>query len=191
MAFRISKRGQKDYRVLDSLIKYIPIGVFVMLILTFLFSKYRSSFIEVGKYLISGDSPAVTISTVLIGIYLTLYTLVLTSDVDSIFSRLKSQTVDFIEAKTFKGIIANMLFILFSLLYPVFKDFYETPIVADICYFYIISNFIGLTAYYVLSLKKEKEQRIKILQDKKTKQMQSDAVLYEIKKALKKYLNEN
>lgn len=186
MSLKISKNLKNRYEIMELSVRYLPKAVFLMVIVAYLFPPARASYFEVGTYLISGNSPAVTVSTVLIGIYLTLYTLMLTSDSNSIFSILKEETVKFIERKTFTGIIVNMLFILASLLYPLVKHVQGIELITDIGYFYILDNFFTLSFYYVISLGREKEIHADVIKQQKRREVENDLLIHDLKKALNK-----
>lgn len=191
MPFKFNTHQGKTFRIAYFFVKCGPL-LFVVLVtlLTFIvsgcsFEKWVSGFYKVGFYLMSGESQAVTVATVLIGIYLTLYTLLLATDNDSIFSKISNGTFSIINKLTVIGMLINIAFILLSLFYPLIKESNMFATLACVWFYLIMSNFFKVFTYYFFSIYEELKNRKQVIKDNAKAKVEQEALMKELKQFLK------
>ncbi|MDY5175323.1 hypothetical protein SM192_01215 [Lactococcus lactis] len=111
----------------------------------------------------------ITISTVLIGIYFSLYTYILSADLNSFFSRLNLKEFRYLIWMITIGFVSSMSIVLLSFI----NDFlYEAFGVAFIIFLYILfvlifGSLILISIYYALIFKRDLDSRYKSFEESK------------------------
>ncbi|MES5889343.1 hypothetical protein OIU41_06655 [Lacticaseibacillus paracasei] len=191
MPLKFNTHRGKTFHIAYFFVKYGPLLLAVLVIpITFIvsgcsFKKWVAGFHKVGFYLVSGNSQAITLATVLIGIYLTLYTLLLATDNDSIFCKISDRTFALINKLTVVGIVINTLFVLVSLLYPLIKENNGFATLACIWFYLIMANFFKVSTYYLLSIYEELKIRKQVIKDKAKAKVEQESLMKELKQFLK------
>lgn len=118
-------------------IKYVKIIYIIFMLFVIIgsrfsyFSNYNDFFIKkFNLYLSQSNSELITIATIFIGIYFSVYTILMSSNMESAFGRLsKRNKVSLIKILN-EGFISSFLYVIISLFFPVIYNYF--PLVSSL-----------------------------------------------------------
>lgn len=164
------------------------VAVFVLLIFLICYFLSRDTFDKLVEWVMDitydDNSNLITVSTVFIGIYFTLYTYLLSVSSDSILAKL--------ELKEFKK-LARMINIGFiSSLSVVLLSFFKTEkiwyyLIIFIASFLLLISAVQIAIYYTLIFKRDLDGKFGELQNQKIEKLKDE----QLKKELKNFLERN
>lgn len=143
----------------EELIKIILLLVVVFLgIMKFFFiEKYENIFInQIGKYLATENNSIITVATVFIGIYFTMYTIFTTIDKNSVLAALDkrqfSKLLEILGVGFFSSSFYVILGILSSWLYGLYPECTSIILILTVVSFFSSAFVLGVLLYFIIKM---------------------------------------
>ncbi|HAQ5014939.1 hypothetical protein ACK4D5_10720 [Enterococcus faecium] len=156
--------------LLHHILKILIFLTTLFLLVVYVFSKsvFNSLYCNIYTLLIEDNNNLITVATVLIGIYFSLYSYILSADLNSFFGRLKDRDeLKFLIAMINLGFFSSFIFVISSLannlLYQILK--WGIVLILGILVLIMFGTLIQIGVYYVFIIRNDILTKFDKMQD--------------------------